>query len=70
MHRTQFSEGVANLSCPGNPTAIVAIGALDKIYMTSRAENDVNPGLSEDTDSPSSRRRIALDQYEKATRSM
>lgn len=50
--------------------AIIAIAALDKTYMTSRSENDVNLDLSEDPDSPNVHRRIALDQYAKAIRSM
>jgi hypothetical protein len=50
--------------------AIIAIGALDKTYMTSRTENDINLDLSEDPDSPNVHRRIALDQYAKAIRSM
>jgi hypothetical protein len=38
--------------------------------MTSRTENDINLDLSEDPDSPNVHRRIALDQYAKAIRSM
>ncbi|KAH8795671.1 hypothetical protein BGZ57DRAFT_747773 [Hyaloscypha finlandica] len=50
--------------------AIIAIGALDKTYMTSRTENDSNLDLSEDADSPNVHRRIALNHYTKAIRSM
>ena len=50
--------------------AIIAIGALDKTYMTSRTENDTNLDILEDPDSPNVHRRIALDQYDKAIRSM
>ena len=50
--------------------AIIAIGALDKTYMTSRTEKDTNLDISEDPDSPNIHRRIALDQYDKAIRSM
>lgn len=38
--------------------------------MTSQIENEINLDLSENPDSPNVHRRIALDQYDKAIRSM